>query len=523
MTEIDADVLIVGSGFAGSLTALLAQRLGLRPVVVDRGTHPRFVIGESTTPVANLVLESLARRFDLPWLTPLATYGSWKRQYPHLTCGLKRGFSYFRHDDGRPFSPRADHANELLVAASHGPDDADTHWLRAEFDQFLVQQVVAAGIPYFDRTQLGALSEHADRWTVTATRDDEAFGSGTDSRLSLRERTSFRGAKGDYGDKLYHHQPFPIAARFVIDASGDGGYLAQQLKLPDTRSTLRTWSRGLYGHFVDLPRWEPQYRGLGGAADEHPYPCDAAALHHVFDGGWMWQLRFDNGVTSAGFALESPLPDDVAPADEWRMLMQRLPSVAEQFASARIITNHGELIRTNRLQRRVGRAAGPNWALLPSAAGFIDALHSTGIAHTLVGIERLVGCWERHWGRPELAADLIEYDRLFQAEIAFIDAVVASSFRSFREFPKMVAMTMFYFATAIWSEHRRRLGTDVPRAFLCADDPALQASLARAAAMLDDPTVTAADLTAFVAEAIHPFNIGGLCDAERKNMYPYLG
>ncbi|HUQ68356.1 MAG TPA: FAD-dependent monooxygenase, partial [Planctomycetaceae bacterium] len=72
MTELDADVLIVGSGFAGSLTALLVKQIGLRPVVVDRGSHPRFVIGESTTPVANLVLESLSRRFDLPWLTPLA-------------------------------------------------------------------------------------------------------------------------------------------------------------------------------------------------------------------------------------------------------------------------------------------------------------------------------------------------------------------------------------------------------------------------------------------------------------------
>jgi len=488
--DLDADVLIVGAGFAGSLTALLAQQLGLRPVLVDRGAHPRFVIGESTTPIANLILESFAGRFALPWLTPLATYGSWKRTHPELVCGLKRGFSYFKHEAGRPFVPQADHANELLVAASHGPDDADTHWLRADFDAYLAQQAVAAGVPYFDRTALGPLTERAGGWTVTGERGDEQL---------------------------------TIAATFVVDASGDGGYLARQLALPDARSTLRTWSRGLFGHFVDLPKWEPQYQGLGGVPEDHPFPCDAAALHHVFDGGWMWQLRFDNGVTSAGFSLQSPLPEDVSPADEWRRLMHRLPSVAEPFASAKLISNGGELIRTGRLQRRVGRAAGPNWALLPSAAGFIDALHSTGIAHTLVGIERLAGLWERHWNTPELAAGLAEYDRLFQAEIEFIDAVVAGSFRGFREFTKMVAMTMFYFATAIWSEHRRRSGTDVPRAFLCADDPGLRGALEQAYARLEDSTVSAAALTDFVANAIRPFNLGGLCGAGKQNMYPYLG
>jgi hypothetical protein len=32
---------------------------------------------------------------------------------------------------------------------------------------------------------------------------------------------------------------------------------------------------------------------------------DAAALHHVFDEGWMWVLRFDNGPdATVGFGLQ---------------------------------------------------------------------------------------------------------------------------------------------------------------------------------------------------------------------------
>ena len=33
-----------------------------------------------------------------------------------------------------------------------------------------------------------------------------------------------------------------------------------------------------------------------------PYPVDDAAVHHVFDGGWIWVLQFNNGITSAGIA-----------------------------------------------------------------------------------------------------------------------------------------------------------------------------------------------------------------------------
>ena len=51
---IDADVAIVGSGFAGSLTALALRRQGRSVVLLERGRHPRFAIGESSTPLANL-------------------------------------------------------------------------------------------------------------------------------------------------------------------------------------------------------------------------------------------------------------------------------------------------------------------------------------------------------------------------------------------------------------------------------------------------------------------------------------
>ena len=57
------------------------------------------------------------------------------------------------------------------------------------------------------------------------------------------------------------------------------------------------------------------------ATAEHTLPCDAAALHQIVDGGWMWVLRFDQGVTSAGFSLDPevhPLRSGESPEAEWR-------------------------------------------------------------------------------------------------------------------------------------------------------------------------------------------------------------
>jgi FADH2 O2-dependent halogenase len=491
MIETNADVLIIGAGFGGSLTALLLERIGLKPVLVDRGRHPRFAIGESSTPLANLVLEDLARRYDLPRLAPLANYASWKKVYPRLGVGLKRGFSYFHHRFHEPFVPRADHANELLVAASHSAEDADTHWLRSDFDAFLVEEVRRARIPYLDETELTDLLESAHGWVATGTRRNE---------------------------------PVRLAGRFLIDASGEAGFVAKRLGIPPHPDGLRTHSRGLFAHFENVKAWDALYRSAGGLADEQPFPCDQAALHHVFDGGWMWVLRFDHGVTSAGFALDPrrlPLDESISPEGEWRTLLARLPSVAEQFADAVPISDGGQFRRTGRMQRRWLRAAGPNWALLPSATAFLDPLHSTGNAHTLFGIERLLRLFEAHWNTDRLAAALQDYDAVTQREIEFLDGIVAGSYAGFREFPKMIAASMFYFATAIWSEQLRRATGGSTAAFLCADDPDLRRRLAECLAKIENPAIAPAEFANLVRESIAPFNTADLGAPARRNLYPY--
>jgi tetracycline 7-halogenase / FADH2 O2-dependent halogenase len=497
MINLDVDVAIIGAGFGGSLTALVLDRLGLRPALIERGAHPRFALGESSTPLADLLLGELARRYDLPRLAPLAEYGTWQQAYPELPCGLKRGFSYFHHQAGQPFAPRADHANELLVAASRAAADADLHWLRADFDQFLVNEAQAAGVPYLDRTELTEVVA-GPRWTLLGRRGDE---------------------------------PCRVTAAFIVDASGEGGVLARQLGISCAPDEMRTNSRVVYGHFRDVRPWREILAMHGARLADHTFPCDAAALHHVFDGGWMYVLRFDQGVTSAGFLFDAarhPIDAAVPAIDEWRRWLARFPSIAEQFDQARVVAPEGGVRRTGRLQRRARCTAGANWAMLPATAYTLDALHSTGNAHTLHGIERLARALARTWDRPELADEMSEYDRILQAEISLADRLVHGCYQAFGRFELMAAFTMFYFAAAHTCEERRRRGQPA-EAFLLATEAAYCEGLGRCYEHLLDLTsrgaVDDADVARFereVADAVRAFNTAGLCDASRRNMYACL-
>ena len=59
------DVIVLGSGFGGSLLSAVLSREGLSVAVIDRHRHPRFAIGESSTPAADLLLQQLVTRHGL--------------------------------------------------------------------------------------------------------------------------------------------------------------------------------------------------------------------------------------------------------------------------------------------------------------------------------------------------------------------------------------------------------------------------------------------------------------------------
>jgi FADH2 O2-dependent halogenase len=379
----------------------------------------------------------------------------------------------------------------LLVTASPADDVADTHWLRADVDHFIVQQAVAAGVPYLDRTSLDQI-EPGPRWCLAGEREGEMV---------------------------------QLTAAFVIDATGPAGALARALDIDTKPDEVRTNSWSVFSHFADVERWEDIQADQGGRTHEHPYHCDDAALHHVLEEGWMWVLRFDNGITSAGFLLDGrkrQSDPSIAPEEEWARIMARYPSISRQFHRARPVL---PWMRTGRLQRRARTTAGASWAMLAPAAYTLDALYSTGNAHALLTIQRLARIVEHGWGQA-MSEALAGYDRVLQREMRFLDMLVHGSYRAFGRFELLAGFTMYYFAGAIAAEERRKQGRAGPdEEFLSSHIAEFRSGFERGYRTLlelcrqESPDVEG--FTRQVAADIAPWNTVGLCDPAKRNLYPY--
>jgi FADH2 O2-dependent halogenase len=467
------DIAIVGSGFAGSLMAMICQRLGRSVILLERGKHPRFTIGESSTPLTNLLLEELAARHDLPAIAPLAKWGTWQASYPDVACGLKRGFSFFHHVLGQPDVDDREH--QLLVAASPNDRIADTHWYRPEFDHLFVKEAQKLGIEYREEAELAEISEG----------EEEVWLSG-------------RGIQ--------------VRARFVIDASGPRGFLHRALGLPEAAIPDMPPTRALYSHFTGVGLY-------GDAVDAPPYPIDSAAVHHVFDGGWIWVLQFNNGVTSAGVAATSEAAERLRLQDgesAWMNLLNLLPRVKEQFANAQ---KTRPFAYVPQLSFRSGAVAGKRWVLLPSAAGFVDPLLSTGFAMTLLGVSRLSQVIEKDWGARDFSCQVRKVAERSDAELLAAARLIGSLYSSMSRFPVFASVSLLYFTAVIYSETVRRLGKpEMAQSFLLHDDAYFGSLCREFYGRVNKP-----DSKAFcddIVRAIEPWNLAGLGDASRHNWYP---
>jgi tetracycline 7-halogenase / FADH2 O2-dependent halogenase len=496
------EVAVIGSGFAGSLMARVLAVLGYDVVLLERGLHPRFAIGESTTPLANLSLERIARRYSLPDCYRLAAHGRWLEHYPDLRRGLKRGFTFYRHHPGVHVDPERLASERLLVAASPNDSVADTHWLRADVDHHFVREAIAAGVDYRDRTELThlAIDGHGGGARLAGTRRGESF---------------------------------DLRADFVIDASGPGGFLARQLAIPSGLKGTATRSAIVFSHFTDVRPMREAFPDF----PEGPYPEDWAAVHHVIDEGWMYSLRFDDGVTSAGFVLRADsderrasIADQGSPADMWRGLLARYPTIDASFADAKPVF---PVAFRPLIQHRLTRAAGERWLLLPHAFAFVDPLFSTGIAWGLRAIERIALSFEQNKAghRFPTMEQLARYDTMLSAEADQIDRLVAGAYQAMAHFDLFAAHAMIYFTAVSFAEARQRLLVrDADAAawsgFVGVGDPALEAlprASLRRLRRITRGEHTAEDRRKFaewVREAIAPRNIGGFGEPSRRHLYP---
>jgi tetracycline 7-halogenase / FADH2 O2-dependent halogenase len=343
---LETDVVILGSGLAGSVTALCLVRQGLRVMILEKETHPRFALGESTTTPSSLWLKVLAERFNAPELHNITT-GEGIRRHVAPTSGVKTNFGFLYHQKGSETFARSWQALIPGAELSHPdlglPPSSEMHFFRQDIDAYL----------WFTALGAGALGRSGTNVTSVSFREDGAT------------------VETSTGESIH--------CAFVIDASGQRSVLASALALRDEPPRMRTNSRAIFTHMVGVIPYEDVDRGPKPVA-----PWSQGTLHHFFDGGWVWVIPFgnypgsQNKLCSVGLSYDNrrfPRDPRISPEEAWSRFLEEYPAIRRQFKDAVSVR---PWVATGRLQYTSSKCVGDRYWLTAHAAGAVDALYSFG-------------------------------------------------------------------------------------------------------------------------------------------------
>jgi FADH2 O2-dependent halogenase len=201
-------------------------------------------------------------------------------------------------------------------------------------------------------------------------------------------------------------------------------------------------------------------------------------------------------------------------------LLGKLPGLQTQFASADSVEPFRHISRLPFLSRRV---VGARWAMLPSAAGFIDPLLSTGFPLTLLGVERLASILESGLDSPYLESGLALYERRTLDELLATARLIGALYANMSNFRLFRALCLLYFAAASYSETARRLGKpELAQSFLLHDHsqfgPRSKDLAARAMQITEGAEPS--ELIQDILHAIEPIDVAGLSKPNARNWYP---
>jgi tetracycline 7-halogenase / FADH2 O2-dependent halogenase len=387
------DVIVIGSGLAGSITALVLQRVGLKTLVVERKSHPRFVIGESTIPTTALLLRHLASTYQIPELAQIVHYLGLREN--GCAAWPKQHFWYGVHREGAALEPHHEALFETLTL----PLGPDVHMLRADADAFLASRLTAYGADYLENTELLDFQSAPGE---------------------VRVRIDGPGGERE------------VRASFLVDASGHASFLAKRFGLRDPEPRLRTNTRSIFGHFAGVRELDD---ALGGHHPGFRFRRSGGTMHHCFHGGWIWVIPFDSGVTSVGVQLDRriyPLDERVSPEQELGAILDRYPSAKAHLGDMKPVR---PLIRADRIQFTTRTILGDGFILTPHAAAFIEPLFSSGIVLTAAFVARFAPA-----ARDALAAGDWSPERFrfiedhFFAEVAQVDRLVDGTIQSYRHY-----------------------------------------------------------------------------------------
>ncbi|MFB9411555.1 NAD(P)/FAD-dependent oxidoreductase [Dactylosporangium matsuzakiense] len=402
------EVMVLGSGIGGSTVAAILARQGVSVGIVDAARHPRFALGESTIGETSFLLRLLAARWGVPELAQVSTSGG-IREHASRRCGIKTNFGFVYHREGVEHDPY----EVTQCSVSEGPFGPESHLMRADIDKYLFDAAVRYGAVAREGVRVRAI-DCSDALVRVELDSDEVF-----------------------------------TADYVVDATGRTSVLADRFGLRDEPCRLRTDSRTIFTHMRGVRPFDSVEESSG-----QPNLWHEGTLHHLFDGGWLWVIPFDNhggsesDLVSVGLSLDTrrfPKAEGVTPEQEWARFLSRYPAIARQFGGAEPAF---PWISTGRTQFSSRQTVGDRWVLMSHAAGAVDALFSRGMANTMAVIEAFVPRYLDARRDRDFSAERFAYlETLNQNILENNDRLIAGSYIAFRDFDLWRAWSkMWYLA-----------------------------------------------------------------------------
>jgi len=334
------DVIILGSGLAGSILATILARYNLRVLMIDKNAHPRFAIGEAVTPDTDLILKILSYQYSVPEIAHLSSFDSICENISPSACGFKRSFNFIYHCEAE--GKNWQEYDKLGVYPS-------SHLFRQNVDQYMVKVAISYGAKLLERANVIDLSIDENHVALKVDRGEQ------------------------------------FVADYLVDASGYNSPVSRQFNLREDPTRFKTHSRSIFTHMVGVKKYDDCIQRERNSQDTLSW--HEGTLHHIFDGGWIWVIPFNNHerstnqICSVGVNLDPRrfLRTHGSPAQEFQNLLSRFPNIAVQFENAKPVR---DWVSTGRLQYSSHSCARNRFYLVPHAAGFVDALFSFGLVNT---------------------------------------------------------------------------------------------------------------------------------------------
>ena len=155
------DVIIAGSGLTGSCFALILAKANLKVLMIELGKHPRFSLGEALLPQSALWPFIIGEYFDIPEIQHLSHAD---RIIDNITesCGIKHSIGFGYHQKDKELT--LEDLHQLIPP--HLPFYSESHLLREDVDQYLLEKALDYGIDYLDETKIQDVLLQKDRVIV---------------------------------------------------------------------------------------------------------------------------------------------------------------------------------------------------------------------------------------------------------------------------------------------------------------------------------------------------------------------